>query len=139
MPHRVRRSHNGALTGAGPCVLTVFASASRRTQVLNACTAQTPMSRTIDVSTPTDAVLALLCDRVDLVLVDLALAGDLLPALALHARRSAPEATLLGFDDEAAQARKSAHGALAREVFPWHQLTPVLTRWLRNRCDRSGK
>jgi hypothetical protein len=99
----------------------VFDNAAHRALVQEICAAEAPGARVIDVSTPTDAVLALLSNHVDLVLVDVDLSGDLLPALALHVRRSAPHATLLGFG----QAPSS------RKILPWQQFGQALSRWLR--------
>lgn len=120
MPLRVRLPHGPGTAERTPCVLTVFDSPTHRTLVRDTCASQAPPARVVDVSTPTDAVLALLAERMDLVLVDVDLSGDLLPALALHVRRSAPEATLLEFG----QAPSS------RKVLPWQQLGPALVRWL---------
>ncbi|HSV51968.1 MAG TPA: hypothetical protein VLJ57_07620 [Burkholderiaceae bacterium] len=111
-------------------MLTVFANGAHRSQVQDACTGLAPGSRVSYVSTPTEAVLALLSERVDLVLVDVAVAADLLPALALHARRSLPQATLLCFGDAAAQGRATSAETALHKVFPWEELVPVLTRWL---------
>jgi hypothetical protein len=120
VPHRVRHQREPGAAQRTPCVLTVFDSPAHRTLVRDTCASQTPRARVVDVSTPTDAVLALLADHMDLVLVDVDLSGDLLPALALHVRRSAPEATLLGFGQTPS----------SRKVLPWQQLGPALVRWL---------
>jgi DNA-binding NarL/FixJ family response regulator len=108
-------------------VLTVFDSAAHRALVQETCATQAPQAQVVDVSTPTDAVLALLAEEIDLVLVDIDLSGDLLAALVLHVRRSAPHATLLGFGDPQ---QVDAKLLTSRKVLPLQQLGPALSRWL---------
>lgn len=133
MPNKLRRHRAAPPAGNDFCLLTVFAAAAHRAQVGDTCRTLAPGSRVIDVSTPTEAVLALLSDRVDLVLVDVALAAELLPALELHARRSMPQATLLCFGDTAARSRSPFGETRSRKVHPWQDLAAVLTRWLQAR------
>lgn len=102
-------------------ILTVFEAGSHRDLVHGWCQALAPESRVIDVASATDAVLTLLGEPVDMLLIDAAVAGDLLTSLRRHARRSAPQAQLVMFQD-------AAPGA---DLLPWSQLEPTLQRLLR--------
>ncbi|APW37289.1 hypothetical protein RD110_08860 [Rhodoferax koreense] len=99
-------------------ILTVFEAGSHRELVRHWCEALAPGSQVLDVASATDAVLTLLGEPVDLLLVDTGIAGDLLPSLRRHARRSAPKARLLMF------------GEAGDGVLPWSELAPTLQRLL---------
>jgi len=102
-------------------ILTVFEAGSHRDLVHGWCEALAPQSRVIDVASATDAVLTLLGEPVDMLLIDAAVAGDLLTSLRRHAQRSAPQARLVIFHDDAPRAG----------LLPWSQLGPTLQRLLR--------
>lgn len=105
-----------------PRMLTVFADADARRAAREALAAGAPEGVCQDAASVTEAVLALLSGRFDLVLVDVAWAGDLLQALQRHVQRSAPQARLIGF---AAEPQSAVPGGL-REVHAWSQLPGVL-------------
>lgn len=104
-----------------PCVLTVFPHREPRDVVREVCAALVPCAKVLDAASPTDAVMTLLSTTVDLVLVDVDGAGDLLAALTRHVQRSAPDATLVGF---------SAAGGRGDATHPWSELSGALSRWL---------
>jgi hypothetical protein len=106
-------------------VLTVFAARRHRELVQQVCHAAASGNTVVDVASATDAVLTLLAQPVDLVLVDADLAGDLLGALQRHAHRSAPHAKFAVFGgglvvaDDAVAQRGYA-------LLPWTQLEETL-------------
>lgn len=106
-----------------PRMLTVFADASARRAAHEAFAASAPEGVSQDAASVTEAVLALLAGRFDLVLVDVGWAGDLLQALQRHVQRSAPQARLIGF---ATQAQAAAPSGL-REVHDWSELPEVVS------------
>lgn len=103
-------------------MLTVFADGHARRAAREALAACAPEAACQDASSVTEAVLALLGSRFDVVLVDVGWAGDLLQALQRHVQRSAPLARLIGF---AAQPEAAAPPGL-REVHAWSQLPDVV-------------
>ena len=109
-------------------VLSLCASSEQRTRVHHICNALAPGSQCIDTATVTDAVLALLAGPVDLVLVDTNAAGDLLPGLLRHLRRSAPRAGLMGF--HAGARAPLTEGLAASALHPWSALPAVLAGWV---------
>lgn len=87
------------------------------------------MASIIDVSSATDAVLTLLAEPVDVLLVDAKLAGDLLGAMLRHARHSAPMAKLAVFGS--AELDSDQRGTTRSEgILPWHLLESTLRGWL---------
>lgn len=102
-------------------VLSVFGDAAHRAEVRHLCEQLAPGSQCLETATVTDAVLALLSGPVDLVLVDLDWAGDLLGGLTLHVRRSAPRARLLGFGPALASLSTS-HPSWPGSVHAWPEL-----------------
>jgi len=116
--------------GAAPMACTVLALIGPRRQrelVHRLCRARLPAGAVIDVASATDAVLMLLTQPMDLVLVDAALAGDLMPTLTRHVRRSAPNAVLAIFGCASAQAADTARPI---ELLPWAQLESTLHDFL---------
>ncbi len=115
-------------------VLGVLANPEHRAQARALCRRVVPGAHCQDASTVTDAVLALLSGPVDLVLVDVDWAGDLLPGLVQHVRRSAPKAGLLGFGT-LHDSPPSAHPAWLPGMYGWNQLPQVLENWLQGWCE----
>lgn len=119
-------------------VLAVLTSPAHRALARALCGRVVPGAHCQDASTVTDAVLALLTGPVDLVLVDVDWAGDLLPGLAQHVRRSAPKAGLLGFGT-----LSGTHPAMHAAWWPggmhgWNQLPQVLEDWLQGWCEAQA-
>jgi predicted O-methyltransferase YrrM len=81
--------------GQGPSVLTVLAEPRLRQMAVREITLLLGQVAFQHAFNATDAVIALLSKRFDLVLVDSRAAGDLLPALKHHVRRVAPGAKLI--------------------------------------------
>lgn len=117
-----------------PRMLTVFADAHARRAARDALAACAPEGVCQDAASVTEAVLALLGSRFDVVLVDVGWAGDLLQALQRHVQRSAPQARLIGFT---AQAQVPAPPGL-REVHAWSQLPAVLAGLQGARAPRTA-
>lgn len=84
-----------------------------------------------DVPSVTDAVLVLLSDPVDLIVVDMGFAGDMLGALLHHARRSAPRAKMALFRAEQQSASDEATCDLS-QGHPWSDMQVTLDRLLQN-------
>lgn len=75
-------------------VLTVLPTRRHRETVSSLCRSIDPQCIVYDVSNVTDAVLLILAEPVDVLVVDVGFAGDLLGVLQHHLRRSAPKAKL---------------------------------------------
>lgn len=108
-------------------VLSLVGPRRQRELVHRLCRASQPPGSVIDVSSATDAVLVLLTQSVDMVLVDAALAGDLIGTLTRHVRRSAPNAVLAIFGCASAQAADTARPI---ELLPWARLESTLHDFL---------
>ena len=137
MPHRLMRSLPGRPDGRSLRVLTVFADADHRAQVHQACTTLAPDSQVLDAASATDAVLTLLSNPIDLVLVDVTWSGDLLGALVRHTRRSAPDAMLMAFGNTPPNAEAPLPSALG-VLRPWRDLPASVTDWLRRHAVPAG-
>ncbi len=111
-------------------VLTLIGGRRHREVVHGLCRTHSPTDLVIDVSSATDAVMTLLAEPVDLVLVDAALAGDLLEALTRHARRSAPNARLVIFGGEAPP---GASDRMCDGMLPWTLLESTVHDFLHAR------
>lgn len=109
-------------------VLSLCASTEERARVHNICSQMASGCQCVDTATATDAVLALLTGPVDLVIVDTDAAGELLPGLLRHLRRSAPRAGLLGF--HMGTQAPLAEGLAPSAVHPWSALPAVLGDWV---------
>ncbi|MFZ4286662.1 hypothetical protein [Variovorax sp. HJSM1_2] len=129
MSARLNATWTGASAGP-PCVLTVFVQREPRDLVHEVCSALQPGARVIDAASATDAVMTLLAKDIDLVLVDLDGAGELLGALRRHVQRSAPDATLLGFGRMLPPAAAQPVHEGASSVHSWAELEYTLTAWL---------
>jgi len=116
-------------TGCRPCVLTVFTQREPRDVVREVCAALRPTGKVIDAASPTDAVMTLLAKDIDLVLVDVDGAGELLAALRRHVQRSAPDATLIGFGGLRAPGDEGLKDSSSR-VRHWGELADTLSAWL---------
>ena len=127
------RSLPGRPAGRSPRVLTVFADAGHRAQVHQACATLAPDSQLLDAASATDAVLALLSNPIDLVLVDVTWSGDLLSALVRHTRRSAPDAMLMAFGSTPQKTGAPLPPGLGR-LRPWRDLPASVADWLRQRA-----
>lgn len=119
----------GNIMHASCTVLTLIGPRRHRELVHRLCHARHPAGAVIDVSSPTDAVLTLLTQPVDMVLIDVSLAGDLMPTLARHVRRSAPNARLAVFGGPATPAAETGTARVA-EVLPWARLESILHGFL---------
>lgn len=82
-------------------ILTVLPTRGHRDAVERLCPALAPGCAIFHVPSATDAVLTLLSEPIDLLVVDACLAGDLLATLKRHARRSAPHAITAIFRTDA--------------------------------------
>ncbi len=126
----------GHSTTSRPCVLTVFPHREARDLVREVCAARVPSPRVLDAASPTDAVMTLLSTDVDLVLVDVDGAGELLAALTRHVQRSAPDATLVGFSAGCWRRPRSEEQEMpdateaSGHARPWNELPGTLSRWL---------
>jgi ABC-type amino acid transport substrate-binding protein len=110
-------------------VLTVFAQREPRDVVHEVCTALRPTAQVIDAASPTDAVMTLLAKDIDLVLVDVDSAGELLAALRRHVQRSAPDATLIGFGGLRPPSDEGLRDSSNR-VRGWGELADTVSAWL---------
>lgn len=115
------------------CLLTVFADARQRAEVGDLCARLAPDCRMIHTATATDAVMALLSEEVDLVLVDVVWAGDLLGALVRHVHRALPQADVVGFFSPSGEGALRGYLPPPRERHTWEKLPAVLTQWLAGR------
>jgi hypothetical protein len=82
---------------------------------------------------PRVAVLTLLSEEVDLVLVDVVWAGDLLGALVRHVHRAMPQADVVGFFSPSGEDALRGYLPPPRERHAWEKLPAVLTHWLAGR------
>jgi DNA-binding NarL/FixJ family response regulator len=113
----------------------VFGDMDRRSMVRRLCETLAPACQVTEVVGATDAVLLVLGNRVDIVLVDAQLAGDLLQSLVQHVRRTSPGArvSVFGADDHGLAI---ANDRLHVEVLPWALLESTLTDLLRASASR---
>jgi len=113
-----------------PCrVLTVLPTRRHRQAVQAVCRVRDPGCVITDVPSVTDAVLVLLSDPVDVVVVDMGFAGDMLGVLQHHARRSAPRAKVALFRGESHSGGASTTGDLS-QGHPWSDMEATLSRLL---------
>lgn len=128
MPDRL----NAVRQKTAPCrVLTVLPTRQHRQAVQAVCRVRDPGCVITDVPSVTDAVLLLLSDPVDVVVVDMGLAGDMLGVLQHHARRSAPRAKVALFRAEPLCASNAAAGDLS-QGHPWSDMETILDRLLQD-------
>lgn len=125
MPDRTKRAGTVPSAGDGLRVLTVFSHAAHRALVARACTLLAPQGTVIDAATATDAVLQLLSQPVDVLLIDVAWAGEFLGALERHARRSAPGALVLAFATPSVAGAAGTPQALGT-VHAWSDMESIL-------------
>ena len=125
MPDRM----NSARQNAAPRrILTVLPTRRRREAVQAVCRVRDPTCVITDLSSVTDAVLVLLSEPVDVIVVDMGLAGDMLGVLQHHARRSAPKAKMALFRTDP-NTRSTAPGTLSQEN-SWAEMEMTLDRLL---------
>lgn len=125
MPDRLKTARQNAVHGCLR-ILTVLPTRGYRDAVEAVCRARDPGCAITHVSSVMDAVLALLTEPVDVLVVDMGLAGDLLEVLHHHVLRSAPEAKIALFMNEP-QSRGAATGDLS-QVHSWSELEETLAR-----------
>lgn len=106
-------------------VLTVLPTRWLRQAVQGVCRLRDPGCAITDVASVTDAVLVLLSESVDVLVVDMGLAGDMLGALQHHARRSAPRAKMALFSADLHSGSAVATGDLS-QGHPWSDMEAVL-------------
>ncbi|WP_157412598.1 MULTISPECIES: hypothetical protein [unclassified Acidovorax] len=102
-----------------------------RQAVQAVCRVRDPGCVITDVPSVTDAVLVLLSEPVDLMVVDMGLAGDMLGVLQHHARRSAPRAKMALFKAEPNSASSAATGDLL-QGHSWSDMETVLDHLLQD-------
>ncbi|KRC19165.1 hypothetical protein ASE31_05920 [Acidovorax sp. Root217] len=128
MPDRL----NAVRQNAAPCrVLTMLPTRWHRQAVQAVCRVRDPGCVITDVPSVTDAVLVLLSEPVDLMVVDMGLAGDMLGVLQHHARRSAPRAKMALFKAEPNSASSAATGDLL-QGHSWSDMETVLDHLLQD-------
>lgn len=128
MPDRL----NAVGQNTAPCrVLTVLPTRWHRQAVQAVCRVRDPGCVVTDVPSVTDAVLVLLSEPVDVVVVDTGLAGDMLGVLQHHARRSAPRAKMGLFSAELHSGSPAATGDLS-QGHPWSDMEAILDRLLQD-------
>lgn len=128
MPDRL----NAVRQRTAPCrVLTVLPTRWHRQAVQVVCRVRDPGCVITDVPSVTDAVLVLLSEPVDVMVVDVGLAGDMLGVLQHHARRSAPRAKTAFFRAEQHSASTATTGDLSRG-HPWSDMEATLDRLLQD-------
>lgn len=126
MPDRL----NAVRQKTAPCrVLTVLPTRQSRQAVQAVCRVRDPGCVITDVPSVTDAVLVLLSDPVDVVVVDMGLAGDMLGVLQHHARRSAPMAKMALFRGELHSGGAAITDDLS-QGHPWSDMEATLSRLL---------
>lgn len=116
------------------CVLALLGDAAQRSRVRRGCAAQPLPVRLLEAASVTDAVLSVLSQPIDLVLVDLAHPDELLRAMLRHVRRSRPQARIVGLRD-LPQPSHATHPpdllAGLDAIHPWSELEPRLDEALR--------
>lgn len=109
-------------------ILTVLPTRGHRDTVERLCTALAPGCAIVHVPSATDAVLTLLSEPIDLLIVDACLAGDLLATLKRHARRSAPHAITAIFRTDADASQEG--NTQDTDGLPWSALEARLRNLL---------